>query len=147
MYTIFLYLVDTSKICIKCNKTNYNIFCCYYCKKYECLDCVCEEQITCIVNHPEIKNYNEIPCVNCCKVLILENKLCYYIDDEIYKKLLIETYTEKCYRKNTKKYPKCGEIVFKIGNTYMWCSICKTIFNWDNLKIYVSYTSSIIIQI
>ena len=134
-----LYLVDTSKTCIKCNKTNYNIFCCYYCKKYECLDCICEEQKTRIANHPEIKNYTEIPCVNCGKVLILANKLCDYLDDEICKKLLIETFIEKYYRENSKKCPKCGEIIFKSGDTYVLCSKCKTIFNWDNLKVYISY--------
>ena len=144
-----LYLIDPSKRCVKCNKYNYNLFYCYECSRYNCLECLCEQQIKRIINHPEIKFYSELPCINCGKQLIKSTNLYKHLDEQTCKELRLESEIDKILRENLKNCPNpvCGEKIMKVGGCdHMWCPKCHTMFNWSNLKIIHTTTNPLYFQ-
>jgi len=131
-----LYLIDPSKICVRCNKLKYKSFLCYNCHKTSCLECLCEQHIIYMLNHPEIEYYSELPCIYCGKYIVSSTEIYKYLDEQTCKKLLLESEYDKLYRENVKKCPNCGEPVYKAGGCdHMYCVHCHTMFDWYSLKI------------
>lgn len=134
-----LYIADPNNKCIKCNQPNYHIFQCKTCKKYNCLECICEEQRKRILEHPEIKKYIYLQCIHCHNDTIKVSKLYNCLSKEICNNLLFEPedeYHHRKFLKHTKPCPGCGERIFKEGGCdHMWCPRCHTMFDWDSLRI------------
>lgn len=145
-----LYIANPNNKCIKCNQPNYHIFQCKECKKYNCLDCICEEQRKRILEHPEIKKYTYLQCIYCQNETIKVSKLYRYLSKEDCDNLLFESedeYAERKILKHTKPCPNCGERIFKdFGCDHMWCPRCHTMFNWNDLRVCRTTTNSLYYQ-